>query len=102
MTDLFNIPIYTINNNKIILPVYIKPISQNSNFIGIYNGRVKISISAPPREGIANKALIKFIANKLNIKQNEVIIIQGLSSSYKLLELPLLIKNSIDDIIQSM
>jgi uncharacterized protein (TIGR00251 family) len=102
MDDLFNITIYNIINNKIILPIHIKPMSKNSAFLSIYNGRLKIAISTPPVNGQANKELIKFLAKNFNIKKADIKILQGLISVYKIIEIPLSAKNILIEIFNKL
>ena len=51
------------NNGKLILSLYIQPGAKNTQFAGLHGDALKISLAAPPIEGKANKALIKFLAN---------------------------------------
>ena len=44
---------------------------------GVFNGRLKIALSAPPVEGKANQALVRFIALKAGIPRASVSIASG-------------------------
>jgi uncharacterized protein (TIGR00251 family) len=46
---------------------------------------LKISIKEAPEDGKANKAIIKFLAKELGLKQNSLEIISGHTSCYKAL-----------------
>lgn len=65
------------------LSVYIQPGAKKSEVSGTHDGKVKIRISAPPVEGAANDALVKFIAKSLNISKSAVEIISGEKSRHK-------------------
>jgi uncharacterized protein (TIGR00251 family) len=46
---------------------------------------LKISIKEVPEEGKANRAIVKFLAKELDLKQNSLEIISGHTSCYKML-----------------
>jgi uncharacterized protein (TIGR00251 family) len=48
------------------------------------NGTVKIKLTAPPVEGKANRALIKFLAEILDVPTSKLAIVAGLTSRDKL------------------
>lgn len=50
---------------------------------------IKIKLIAPPVDGAANKALIKFLAKHFKIAQSEITIVKGEKSKYKIVELGL-------------
>ncbi len=47
------------------------------------NGAIKIYLTAPPVDGKANQALIKFLARHYGVRKSEVNIIKGLKSRQK-------------------
>ena len=50
-------------------------------------GRYKVYLSAPPLEGKANKALIKFLSEHFGVKKNQVKLIKGEKSRNKIIEI---------------
>ena len=48
------------------------------------NGRIKIRLVAPPVEGKANAALIKFLADVVGVAQSKIDIVAGASGRDKL------------------
>ena len=46
-------------------------------------GSIKVYLTAPPVEGRANEALVKFLAAHFDVKTSQVEIIRGLKSRYK-------------------
>lgn len=48
---------------------------------------LKLSIAAEPTDGKANKAIIKFISEKLDLPKSKILIKSGKTSSYKLLQI---------------
>ena len=75
------------DNGKLILSLYIQPGAKNTQFAGLHGDALKISLAAPPIEGKANKALIKFLANCFQVSANQVSIKRGEHSRYKLVEI---------------
>jgi uncharacterized protein (TIGR00251 family) len=60
------------------LTIRVTPRARKTEFSGILeDGTVRIRVSAPPVEGKANKALIKFLAKVLKVKKNQVEIVAG-------------------------
>ncbi|MEK9130096.1 MAG: DUF167 domain-containing protein [Patescibacteria group bacterium] len=70
---------------KIFLKV--KPKSKIEKIEKINETHFMIAIKEPPEKGKANKAVIKKIAKYFKIKQLQVVIISGLFSKNKVLEI---------------
>lgn len=49
----------------------------------------KIRLTAPPLDGRANEALIRFLADRLEIAPSLISIVKGHTSKHKTLEIPL-------------
>jgi uncharacterized protein (TIGR00251 family) len=50
-------------------------------------GRLKVYLTAPPVEGKANKALIRFLAEHFGVKKKQIRIVRGEKSRDKLVEI---------------
>jgi len=57
--------------------------SGSTRFCGLLDGMVKVKVSAAPEKGKANKCLLKFLAEQLDVKKNAVSIISGQTSPAK-------------------
>ncbi|MHC5191346.1 MAG: DUF167 domain-containing protein, partial [Planctomycetota bacterium] len=57
--------------------------SSRTEFAGLHGQAYKIKIAAPPEKGKANKMMIAFLAEALNIKKNAVRIRSGQTSNIK-------------------
>jgi hypothetical protein len=70
--------------------IYIKviPKSSNNTIVGWRGDNLTIRLNATPERGKANDALIKFLADELDIARDEIRIITGTTDRIKLLELP--------------
>lgn len=90
---------YIVKDDHLILSVIIKTNSKQNVIINIFDNKLKIAIHAKPVQGKANKILIKFLAQTLNISQNAVEIIRGETSNIKSIKLPLNVQVELDKII---
>jgi len=68
--------------------VRVKPRARRDEATGILDGRLAVSITAPPAEGAANEALVRFLARALGIARRDVRIARGHRSRVKLVEVP--------------
>jgi len=66
-----------------IIKVIVKPNSSKNSIDGIYMGRLRIRVSAPPQKGKANKELIRYISSILGISKKNISIKAGEKSSFK-------------------
>jgi hypothetical protein len=73
--------------NDIIIRVKIVPGSSKNKIIGVYNDSLKITITAPPVEGKANKKCIAYLAKYFNVAKSKIEIISGLASKNKLIRI---------------
>jgi uncharacterized protein (TIGR00251 family) len=63
--------------------ITVRPGAQRTQIIGDFNSRLKIKISAPPQDGEANDELIELLANKLSIPKKKIHLVQGETSTEK-------------------
>lgn len=71
----------------IILKIYLQPKSSKNEIVGPYRDGIKIKLTAPPLEGKANEALIRFLAKELSISPSRIEILKGLHSREKTLKI---------------
>jgi uncharacterized protein (TIGR00251 family) len=83
------------------LKVYLQPKSSKNEIGGAYRDGIKIRVTAPPSEGKANKALIKFLAKELRIPESNIEILKGHHSREKILRISGLSNFPIQSPIQS-
>ncbi len=67
--------------------VYIQPGAKKSGYAGEFDGKAKIKVAAPPVEGAANEAVIRFFAKALKLPKSAVTICAGELSRHKTLEI---------------
>ncbi|SFM70900.1 DUF167 domain-containing protein [Nitrosomonas communis] len=75
------------SNSNLILALYIQPGAKHTELVGLHGNALKIKLSAPPVEGKANKALLKFLAERFQVSLRQVSIKQGAQSRYKIVEI---------------
>ncbi len=75
------------NNKEIYFRVRISPGADKTEIKGkMADGTLKIAVSAPPENGRANKALVDFLAEELEVRKYQVKIVSGLSDKSKLVK----------------
>ena len=71
------------NSSGYILPIHVSAGAGSDAIRGEHDGKVKISVTAPPQDGKANKAICAVIADKLDISGRNVKIVSGQKSREK-------------------
>ncbi|HBH86982.1 MAG TPA: YggU family protein [Syntrophaceae bacterium] len=69
--------------NGVIFHIHVVPKSAKNECAGIQGDAIKLKITAPPVEGQANDACIRFLSDLLSVKKNQVTIISGHKSRKK-------------------
>ncbi len=67
----------------VIFHIHVIPRSGKSNIVGVQDDALKIKITAPPVEGQANAECIRFLADILGVRKNQVTITSGQKSKKK-------------------
>jgi uncharacterized protein (TIGR00251 family) len=71
------------NGDDIILDVIVAPRATRSRVMGLHDNRLKIQLAAPPADGKANDALVRFLADALDIAKAQIEIVGGPASRRK-------------------
>lgn len=71
------------------LTVRVVPNASRSEVVGREGSVWKIRLAAPPIDGKANVALLRFLADKLDLAPSEITIVKGQTSKIKTLHVPL-------------
>jgi len=66
--------------------VRLQPRSSRNAVVGLHGDSLKVRVTAPPVEGMANEALIDFLADALKISRRNLCIVSGHSSRTKVIE----------------
>ena len=66
-----------------ILAVRIQPRSSKNGVTRMEDGSLKIRLTAPPVDGAANEALVKFLSETLSLSKSQIEIVSGHTSREK-------------------
>jgi hypothetical protein len=69
------------------LAVRLQPKAKKSAILGELDGALKLAVTAPPIEGRANEACIRFVAELLKVARSSVTIAAGASSRNKVVRI---------------
>lgn len=76
-------PIGLGKNGHPVLRVYIQPRASKSRCCGFHSDALKLAIAAPPVDGKANKAVVRFVADLFGVGPRDVVLISGKQSRSK-------------------
>jgi uncharacterized protein (TIGR00251 family) len=75
------------SDDQLIVEVHVVPRASKSALAGVHDGRLKVTLDAPPVDGEANAALIAFLAKRLKIPKRDVVLLRGEASRQKTIAL---------------
>jgi len=67
--------------------IKVQPRASKNEIIGLQGEALKIRLMAPPVDGEANEACIRFLADFFRVPRKRIKIISGLTSPHKLIEI---------------
>jgi uncharacterized protein (TIGR00251 family) len=68
------------------IAVQVQPGAKKTEVVGVHGDALKLKLQAPPIEGRANEALVKFLAGELSAPKSAVTITHGHTNKRKLVE----------------
>ncbi|OGS91469.1 MAG: YggU family protein [Gallionellales bacterium GWA2_60_18] len=71
------------NGEIVTLTLHVQPGAKKSEITGLHGEALKIRLAAPPVEGRANEALLRFIAGLFGVPLRQVELKQGGQSRHK-------------------
>jgi uncharacterized protein (TIGR00251 family) len=74
------------SDGRITLTLHIQPGTKKTEFAGRHGDALKIRLAAPPVDGKANEALVRFVAETLQLPKSAVSLKSGQTSRRKVLE----------------
>lgn len=74
---------YRLRTEGITLSLHVQPGAKRSEIVGLHGDALKIKLAAPPVEGRANEALLKYIAELFDVPLRNVELKQGEQSRRK-------------------
>lgn len=82
MADLPTRPVIPVSGGCLIR-LHIQPRASRTEVAGLHGDALKLRIAAPPVDGEANDAVIRFLAEKLGVPRSAVTLERGASSRAK-------------------
>jgi uncharacterized protein (TIGR00251 family) len=77
---------YRKEGESIVLVLHIQPGAKRTEVSGLHGEALKIRLAAPPIEGRANEALLRFIADAFAVPLREVELLRGGQSRHKMVK----------------
>ena len=65
------------------LSIHVQPRASRTEVAGLHGEAIKIRVAAPPVDGAANDALIRFLSERLGVSRSAVAIVSGATSRTK-------------------
>lgn len=66
-----------------LIDVIVSPRASRTRVMDVHDNRLKIQLAAPPVDGQANDALVRFVAGELEVARAQVEIVGGATSKRK-------------------
>jgi uncharacterized protein (TIGR00251 family) len=76
---------YRRDGENITLTLHVQPGAKRSEIAGLHGDALKIKLAAPPIEGRANEALLKFISKLFDVPLRQVELKSGEQSRHKVI-----------------
>ena len=74
------------DGDAVILTIHAQPGAKRSEVAGLHGEALKIRLAAPPVEGKANEALLRFIAEQVEVPLRNVELLRGAQSRHKMVK----------------
>ncbi len=78
-----SLPAIQIEGNDVLLPVRAAPGASRDAIAGVHGEALKVSVTAAPEKGKANRAIIKVLAKELDLKRSSISLHAGETSRDK-------------------
>lgn len=79
----------------IALPIRVQPRARKNAVVGTHAGCLKVAVTQAPEKGKANEAVIKVLAERLQIRKRQMTLIGGAASRQKTI---LITEMTLDDL----
>ncbi len=72
---------------RVTLSMRIQPRASKNEIVRMENGGLKVRLTAPPVDGAANEALVRFLADRLGVARSQVEIVSGHTGREKIVRI---------------
>ena len=83
------------------LAVRIQPRASKNEILHGENGELKIRLTAPPVEGAANEALVKFLSGIFKLPKSAIAIVSGMKSRSKMVRIEGVTEAQVDELLKT-
>jgi uncharacterized protein len=66
-----------------MLALHVQPGAKRTAVVGTHGDRLKIAVAAPARDGLANDALLGFLASQLTVRRSALSLVSGATARSK-------------------
>jgi uncharacterized protein (TIGR00251 family) len=81
--------------------VRVQPRASRNEIVGVREGVIRIRLQAPPVDGAANEALVRFLADEFGVSARAVRIVSGFGSRHKVVEVEAVALPALDRLLSS-
>jgi uncharacterized protein (TIGR00251 family) len=78
---------YRWQGDDLVLNILVQPKAGKDQIVGLQGDELKVRIKAPPVDGEANQALVKFLSKTFKVPKSNIEIINGETSRHKRLRI---------------
>lgn len=78
---------FRFERSAIILTLHVQPGAKHSEIAGLHGDALKIRLAAPPIEGRANEALLRFLAELFAVPLRNIELLRGAQSRHKMVKI---------------
>ena len=75
------------NGDAVRFTVRLQPRASKNEIAGLHGHALRVRLTAPPVDGLANEALIDFLSRALQVPRRNVCIVSGFTSRTKVVEI---------------
>ena len=83
------------------IEVRVQPRASSNEIVGYRDGVLRVRLQAPPVDGAANEALVRFLADEFGVPRRNVRIVLGLGSRNKIVEVEAVALPALDRLLSS-
>jgi len=73
------------SDGMVLLALYVQPKASRTKVVGVFDGCLKIGVAAPPVDGKANEAVVKFFCKKFRLPRRDIVLKTGAQSRRKII-----------------
>ena len=78
-----NAPWHREADGTLVLQLHVQPGAKRTGWAGLHGDAIKVRLAAPPVDGQANDALLRFLADTFSVPLRQVVLRSGAGSRHK-------------------